>query len=117
MNIFWIVLLLILLPAVIAGSLGSAKDRGGGIWFILGLIFSWFAVLIVACLSYPESSAPTGREAEWDIGGRASELSKRAKESERVQASRRAAWEDFRRMMDEQNAAEETQDDSIRFAS
>ena len=55
------VLLGMILPALIAAGIGGAKKRGSGIWFLLGLIFSWIAVLIVACLSYPhEDSSEVG---------------------------------------------------------
>ena len=57
MGLFVIVGLILgmFLPAFIASGIGGAKDRGSGIWFLLGFIFSWIAVLIVACLPYPHA--------------------------------------------------------------
>ena len=45
-----------LMFAITAAVIGSAKGRSGFGWFILGLPFGIFAVLIVACL--PSLKAP-----------------------------------------------------------
>ncbi len=36
--------------AIAAGVVGSAKGRSGFGWFLLGLLFSLFALIVVACL-------------------------------------------------------------------
>lgn len=77
-----------IIPGIIASVIGSSKERGGGIWLLLGLIFSWLAVLIVACLSYPEEARHNSLLA--------SKFSQ--KESDAVRKSRQTTWEDFHKI-------------------
>lgn len=44
------ILVIWLLCAVGAAMIASSKGRSGGGWFVAGLLFSVFAILIVACL-------------------------------------------------------------------
>lgn len=43
-----ILIFFMLVPAIIAGAIANGKDRSFGGFFILGLFFSWLAVLIAA---------------------------------------------------------------------
>ena len=48
--------------AIASGVVASAKGRSGFGWFLLGLLFSFFALIIVACL--PSRQAVVVRSAE-----------------------------------------------------
>lgn len=51
MEIFIIVFLFVILPLVIAANIADNKSRNVIVWALLGTIFGWLAVIVVACLS------------------------------------------------------------------
>jgi len=87
MVLFW-VLVLMLIPAGMAAALAVEKDRSGGLWFFLGLLFSWITVLVVACL--PKEGVPESTN-KYTSGH-----SKPLYYHNEVERSRREAWRDFK---------------------
>lgn len=78
--IFVFLLILGFLPAVVAAVLATNRQRSGGLWFFLGFLFSWLAVLVVACLSsqsistsddeyQPHVPSPSGPRGEIRLAG------------------------------------------------
>ena len=68
--VFLLVVVGCLVPAITASILAANKIRNGGLWFLLGFIFSWVGVLVVACLSEPRSDYGSARGTEVDQGVR-----------------------------------------------
>jgi len=59
-------LILCVISAVICGAIASGKGRSVVAWVLLGLIFTWIAILIVACLSNVKEHQAQLQRAERD---------------------------------------------------
>ena len=68
--LFLLVVAACLAPAIAASILAVNRDRSGGLWFLLGFVFSWLGVLIVACLSEPRAGYVASGRTEIDHGVR-----------------------------------------------
>ncbi len=61
MFLVFVLALFLLLPAIICAGLAPDRGRSGGLWFVLGLIFGWVALLVLAVVPAETSSAETYR--------------------------------------------------------
>ena len=48
--LFVLVILSTIITTIISGVIAAGKNRSGGLWAVLGFVFGWLAVLIIACL-------------------------------------------------------------------